>query len=495
MSAVDANSGDDGPASSKTTSDHEKGAPVIERPVTNGSERFDNGGRANPKAKPTVGASDMPVARDVPVAAGASRPADAGAARASGDSGQGPAMPATTAQAGIDYVIDDLLDDEPNPSPLPAYAAEVFGMSQDHVHELLWRVDEYLAMDAANRQARLNTPPSPKTIKLYRKKMQSMVGQYNQAASYTGDLAVDLLASYARSKETFKVMKAALKWHLMRRIQFRVTELRKLASVGEPLPAHSYLSLEAGFNAVRSLGLLTRTTCLALTQQTPKLSGSTRSTPKALTKDERQRFLLAVERSPTYRLAGVVLNFCGLRPEELHKGVEIEWLASGSILLKIHGAKVLANIAGQLWRRMQLKAEALPTWFVNHVQNNKAMTVTAEPDAMRAYLGRLSPVVLGPPRKGKAPRLSAYAFRHALVTDLRDDGWSTEEIAAVIGELAAETVANYGLHRRGRGKLRPPLAIERGSVQTADAVKPLNRSGLQAVLDKKAQSSSKLKPR
>jgi hypothetical protein len=115
--------------------------------------------------------------------------------------------------------------------------------------------------------------------------------------------------------------------------------------------------------------------------------------------------------------------------------------------------------------------------------------------SMRAYLGRLSPVVLGLPRNGKAPRLSAYAFRHALVTDLRDEGRTTEEIAAVIGELSAETVAYYGLHRRGRGKFRPRVAIERDSVQTADAVKPLNRSGLQAVLDKKAQSSSKLKPR
>jgi hypothetical protein len=261
-------------------------------------------------------------------------------------------------------VIDDVLDDEPNSSPLPAYAAEILGMSQDHVHELLWRVEEYLATDAASRQARLNTPPSQTTIKLYREKKQNMVGQFKQAADYTGNLAVDLLASYARSKETFKVMKAALKWHLMRRIQFRVAELRRLAFDDESLPAHSYLSLEAAFNAVRGLGPLLRTNCLNLTQQTSKLPGSTRSTPKALTKDERKRFLLAVERSPTYRLAGVVLNFCGLRPEELHKGVEIEWLASGSILVKIHGAKVRENISGQRWRRMRLKAEALPSWFV-----------------------------------------------------------------------------------------------------------------------------------
>jgi len=130
-----------------------------------------------------------------------------------------------------------------------------------------------------------------------------------------------------------------------------------------------------------------------------------------------------------------------------------------------------------------------------HVRNNKVVTVSAEPNAMRAYLARVSPAVLGPPRKGKAPRLSAYAFRHALVTDLRDTGWTTEEIAAVIGELSAATVAYYGLHRRGKGKVRPGVAIEHGRVATANPVKPLDRSGLQAVIEKKARSSSRLKPR
>jgi hypothetical protein len=65
--------GDDDHPSSKTIPDHEKGAPLIERPATSGSGRFDN-------------------------------------------SGQAPATPAATAQAGTDYVIDDVLDDEPNPS-------------------------------------------------------------------------------------------------------------------------------------------------------------------------------------------------------------------------------------------------------------------------------------------------------------------------------------------------------------------------------------------
>jgi integrase len=281
----------------------------------------------------------------------------------------------------------------------------------------------------------------------------------------------------------------------MRRIEFRVAELRRLVLDGEPMPAHSYLSLEAAFNAVRRLSQLLRESCLDFTQETTKPPGSTRSTLKALAKVDRERFLREVERSLTYRFAGVILNFCGLRPEELHKGVEIEWQARGSILVKIDGAKVREGISGQRWRRMQLKADALPSWFVEHVRNNKAMKVSAEPDAMRAYLGRVSPVVLERPRNGKAPRLSAYAFRHALVTDLREEGWTTEEIAAVIGELSAATVAYYGLHRRGKGKVRPGVAIERGKVATANPVKPLDRSGLQAVFEKKARSGSRLKPR
>ena len=75
--------------------------------------------------------------------------------------------------------------------------------------------------------------------------------------------------------------------------------------------------------------------------------------------------------------------------------------------------------------------------------------------------------------------LSAYLFRHALVTEMREEGWDTSDIASVIGESTADTVAWYGMRRRGGGSVKPTkVAIVLDSIQTAVPVRPLNLSGL-----------------
>jgi hypothetical protein len=87
--------------------------------------------------------------------------------------------------------------------------------------------------------------------------------------------------------------------------------------------------------------------------------------------------------------------------------------------------------------------------------------------------------------------LSAYLFRHALVTELREDGWDTSDIAAVIGESTADTVAWYGLRRRGGGSVKPKkIAVVAGSIQTAVPVRPPDLSGL-AIQVSRAKGSSK----
>ena len=85
-----------------------------------------------------------------------------------------------------------------------------------------------------------------------------------------------------------------------------------------------------------------------------------------------------------------------------------------------------------------------------------------------------------PPRKNDI-LLSAYVFRHALVSDLRAEGWETEDIAAAIGESSAETVKWYG-KRWGSGGKRSHKArvsgIDRASLQAARQVRPASTAGL-----------------
>lgn len=483
-------SGDDAHSSSSAILDHVD-IPVIGRPGARGYGPSDNGDRNSPLAMPEGVSRGEPVARDVPGSAGALRSADPGAARASGDTVGGPAEPARPADAGQGYVIDDVLDDEPASSPLPTETVQAFGLSAAEAEELLVYATGYLARNASGRKARYSTPPSEKTEVLYRKKMRNMVEALAGRGDHTGNLAMDLLVPYSRSRQTYKVMRAALKWHLVRRIEFRVSEQNHFLRQRSPLPLRSSLSLRRALQVVQQLDGLPIQDCLDYLQRDPIPERARRGTLLELKSEERARFLEAAAKSGIYRMADAVLNFCGVRPAELEQGVRLDWLNEQEIRVTIRGGKCRPSIAGQEWRRMQLRTSMLPEWFVNRVRDSKTLKVSVKPDPLRRHLERLAPVVLNPKRRSK--QLSAYAFRHALVTDLRDSGWTSEEIAIVIGEQSAATVATYGLLRRGTGKVRPRVAVLRASICAASPVKPADRSGLATVRQRAASVARKVK--
>ena len=118
------------------------------------------------------------------------------------------------------------------------------------------------------------------------------------------------------------------------------------------------------------------------------------------------------------------------------------------------------------------------------------MTVVAEPDGLRAHLARLSVRLFPRKRTGKkGVILSAYLFRHALVTEMREEGWDSCDIAAVIGESTADTVAWYGLRRRG-GAVKPKaVAIMPSSIQAAVPVRPPDLSGLTTQVSRRMSRS------
>ena len=166
----------------------------------------------------------------------------------------------------------------------------------------------------------------------------------------------------------------------------------------------------------------------------------------------------------------------------------------------IAGAKV-RETAGQPWRSFTLKYEHIPEWFLHEVREKGKMVVRVEEDALRAHLGRLSDCVFHPNEKGASRssksrlKLSAYVFRHALVTEMREDGWETQNIAAVIGESSADTVRLYGIRVRTRSKSPKVLAIDVKSVQAARPVRAVDSSGLNAVLKYQAKLRLEATPR
>nr|CBA29334.1 hypothetical protein Csp_A11620 [Curvibacter putative symbiont of Hydra magnipapillata] len=209
----------------------------------------------------------------------------------------------------------------------------------------------------------------------------------------------------------------------------------------------------------------------------------------------RTRFLEITSDHEQYADAAVLLRFCGLRPTELCKGVDVSFSTKG-IKVRILGGKT-RKTAGQPWRFFRLNSALLPKSFVDKVERAGKIKVAAEPDALRMYLRRISDQVFWPVDAKQAESrnqaksrnqeyvLSAYTFRHALVTDLRDEGWKAETIAAAIGEVSADTVAYYGIRSGGRGKSPSSSAVLMNSVQAALPVRPSKMEGLDALLAQK----------
>ncbi len=343
------------------------------------------------------------------------------------------------------------------------------------------------------RRSRRDTPASPQTLADYAKKCQQIDTEIEDVEPGGPNPLLLVMSRYAARKQTFSVMKTALKWRGLERMR-TLLHKQDLLQRGQ----HDSLSwrtllielkhVSAELELVQSLQ---RQDGMELAGTSTKPSRSKKLLLPRLPSGWQERFLNANMSSAKYRLAGVLLRHCGLRPKELAMGVTLTASDQG-VGVHIAGAKV-RETAGQPWRAFTLKAEHIPEWFVHEVKAKRQFVVRVEEDALRTHLGRLSNRVFYPDGKGASRssksqlKLSAYVFRHALVTEMREDGWETQNIAAAIGEGSAETVRLYGTRVRTRSKSPKVLAIDAASVQAARAVRAVDSSGLSALLNYQAK--------
>ena len=240
---------------------------------------------------------------------------------------------------------------------------------------------------------------------------------------------------------------------------------------------------------------LDREECLDFVGKSSERAHSKRSDLPHLPAGWQERFQEIIALNRQYQDAGLLLLHCGLRPVELLKGVKVRRTPEG-ISVHIQGGKV-RETAGQPWRSFVLDPETLPESFVHRVQINGEITVSADPELLRAYLYRLSDRVFlqGKYRpqgaREKSFVLSAYTFRHSVVTALRDSGWDTKSIAAVIGESSAQTVSLYGTRSRVGSCSPQKSSIMKNSVQAARPVRGVDMKGLHEMLSRKANTVKK----
>jgi hypothetical protein len=387
-----------------------------------------------------------------------------------------------------DFVIDDTFDAEPATSPIPRWLAQQHRADEIDTAALLQRALALLAADEILRKQLHHVAPQEKTEAKYAEKVTILRKRYMSKSGEAHRPVLEALAPYAAKEQSWKVMRAALKWHLLRRIEFRVSQVRACEAARQATPPEISLRLSSAVRSLEELVDLQRTDAREFAVIDNRPPHSKKDLLPELPDDWRDRFERRNSESPKYRMVGVLLVACGLRPEELEKGVALRWTASDEIEVTIAGAKV-TEVAGQPWRSLRLDPARLPRWFSHHLQTERSCVVQAKPSCLAAHLARLSNKVFEPDRDGNTPRLSAYLFRHALVTDLREAGWRSDEIAAAIGETSAETVSWYGLRRGGPRKLRPNIAIRRDSVATARPVRPAKQNWPQATPSKSTPSS------
>ena len=322
------------------------------------------------------------------------------------------------------------------------------------------------------RRLRKDTAASARTIEGYLKDCVHLDRVRDQLLEETGYQWFEVLSMYAPVERTFYAYRAALTWRAKEYLKGLLGAFdAQKNNVGLDAALALLPEIEKTLHELQSIRALTQENCLAWSGQDEKESYSKRNDLRYLDAQWRDRFIHYCERSPTYKHASVLLRYCGMRPEELEKGVQVQ-LRDRRIEVRIEGGKV-RNTAGQPWRVIKLHVPRLPVWFVEDVALGKVKAVKVNKDSFRAYLNGLTDRVLRGAVNAKKRKvmLSAYLFRHEIATDLRDNDWTSTEIAALLGEVVAETAAHYGMPRRSRGKLKPKLSVIRGSMQTARPVR------------------------
>ena len=369
-----------------------------------------------------------------------------------------------------------------------AYVSVPVALTDLEAFEIVRTARNLLTLDEEDRKKRMDTVPSAETLAGYEQKCLRLDAEIDALQEPWAPPLQLLMSRFAPAKQTYTGMRSALKSRAIQRMKTYLTDqdgLQRADQRGQSWQASVRL-LQAATRELCAINALDYDECLMLSGKPRKPSKSKKGTLKKLKLGWQERFLKANESSPKYRGPGLLLRHSGARPVELQKGIRAE-LIGDEVLIEVNGGKVRAT-AGQPWRKFRLKAAVLPDWFLSEIATEGGKVYAAKPDSMRSHLARISAAIFPErdPDGNLEVLLSAYVFRHGLVSDMRAAKWDTADIAGVIGESTSATLKWYGLRQRTGSVRASPVAIVRGSLETARPVRPPNVTGLATVLSRKA---------
>lgn len=381
------------------------------------------------------------------------------------------------------------------PNPTPGRAVP---LSREQAFDIVARARTLSTADKARRKERKDTPASEKTQADYRGKcvlMDRALGELQgQDRPVSNQALAQVLSSYAAKKSSFYKMYSAYRWRALDRLTTLLIVQNTMQAVGDRSKKwlDCVAELEAAMADLEAIDAVSHEGCLALSGGAVVRSQSKKEVLRRLQPGWFEAFLALSEKSKTYRSPALLMCLCGFRPEELSADRRLKRgltpgitasLTECHVIVKIPGAKV-RKTAGQPERSFSLHRDALPAWFIEELAAAGGSKIyTEKPDNIARHFTRVS-AQLYPRKYLKRPRdilISPYVFRHFLVTNLRDAGWETEEIAVVLGESVGDTVRHYGLGRRAASKSPRASEVVRGTASSDRTVRPVDRNGLNAV--------------
>lgn len=375
-------------------------------------------------------------------------------------------MPLSDDESKHDDAMDNVVDmtkSEPDGSTETVPVADIYA------HEIIEKARQFVAdAHAASAKETGGKPLRKSTIEAYAK----YVSAYQNRGDPTEGVD-EFVARRSANSNSFYVIRAALKHDAFVRMQNFLAEFEQaevdaraslLAKIHDAITDYSALSNTKRKDALQDLGIKRR--------KARSKKEDLGKFPESLL----EQFLEINRSSESYRILGSIQCLTGCRPEELKNGVTIRALKQ-SIEFSFKGAKTGMQ-KGQEWRKFEIDTAFLPAWLVETFKSSSGETFQLKStDAMRSHYSRISLKLVD--ENGKPPLspppLSPYIFRHLLVTELRESGWTDEEIAPLIGDQTGDTVrSHYGtfVPAKKRGTLRSKVIKSSVDASQIDKVRP-----------------------
>lgn len=351
----------------------------------------------------------------------------------------------------------------------PDGSTETVPVADLYTHEIVEKARQFVAdAHAASAKETGGKPLRKSTIEAYAK----YVSAYQNRGDPTEGVD-EFVARRSANSNSFYVIRAALKHDSFVRMQNFLAEFEQaevdaraslLAKIYDAITDYSALSNTKRKDALQDLGIKRR--------KARSKKEDLEKFPESLL----EQFLEINRSSESYRILGSIQCLTGCRPEELKNGVTIRALKQ-SIEFSFKGAKTGKN-KGQERRKFEIDTAFLPAWLRETFSSASGETFQLKStDAFRMHYSRISSALVDDSGKPTHPRLplSPYIFRHLLVTEMRESGWTDSEIAPVIGDQSGDTVRyHYGtfVPAKKRGTLRSKVIKSSVDASQIDKVRP-----------------------